>query len=109
MQQFQNWRKGVVTHSRYNGYPVLALKLFPRLKEEDAKGVEAFMCLAIGGVLTYVDPALGWYVMGGFFSILLSEGFNVELRKRRLQAMQDAVLEQQSLAREYEEFRNGRF
>lgn len=107
MQQFQNFRRGVVCHSRYNGYPILALKLFPRLKEGDAKGVEAFMCLAIGGLLTYVDPALGWYVMGGFFSILLSEGINAELRKQRLQAMQDAVLEQQALAREYEEFRNG--
>jgi hypothetical protein len=106
MKQFRNRRNGVILHSHYNGYPWLALKLFPRLKEADGRAVEGFMCLAIGGLLTYVDPALGWYVMGCFFSILLSEGFDNEARRRRLQAMRDAELEVRDLA---ENYRQGRF
>eukprot|EP00456_Euglypha_rotunda_P018008 TRINITY_DN162_c0_g1_i29.p1 TRINITY_DN162_c0_g1~~TRINITY_DN162_c0_g1_i29.p1 ORF type:complete len:192 (-),score=51.23 TRINITY_DN162_c0_g1_i29:427-1002(-) len=109
MQTFQNWRKGDIQHSRYNGYPAIALKLFPKLKEMDAKGIEAFMCLGIGWLLTHVDPALGWYVMGGFFSILLSEGISAEIRKQRLQAMRDAEIENRQLASEYEQFRNKGF
>lgn len=109
MKQFQNRRNGVMLHSHYNGYPWLALRLFPKLKERDGRAVEAFMCLAIGWLLTHVDPAVGWYVMGCFFSILLSEGFDAECRRRRLQAMHDAVLEEQALARDYEQFRNKGF
>ena len=60
-------------------------------------------------LLTYVDPALGWYVMGGFFSILLSEGISAEIRKQRLQAMRDAEIENRQLAQEYEQFRNQNF
>jgi hypothetical protein len=109
MQTFPNWRKGDIQHSRYNGTPVIAMKLFPKLKEMDAKGVEGFLCLAIGWLLTHVDPALGWYVMGGFFSILLSEGISAEIRRQRLQAMRDAEIENTDLARDYEQFRNKRF
>lgn len=106
MQQFQLYRKGVIIHSRYNGYPWLALKLFPRVKDEgNAKGVEAFMCLAIGGLLSYIDQPLGWFIMAGFFSIMVSEGVNAELLKRRLQAMKDAEIEQQDLAEHYRNFR----
>lgn len=107
MKQFQNWRNGVIVHSRYNGFPWLAFKLFPRLKNEgNAKGTEAFMCLAVGWLLTYIDQPLGWLIMGGFLSIMFSEAIMVEFNRKRLQAMRDAEIEQQYLA---EQYREGRF
>jgi hypothetical protein len=108
MKQFDNWRKGIVVHSRYNGFPIVAWKLFPRIKTEgNAKAAEAFLCLGLGWLLmTFVDQPLGWYVMAGFLSILFSEAFIVEAQRRRLQAMRDAEIEQQCLADAY---REGRF
>lgn len=108
MKQFSNWRKGIIVHSRYVGYPWLAFKLFPRIKTEaNAKGAEAFLCLAVGGLLAaYVDQPLGWWVMFGLVSILATESMIVEVQRRRLQAMRDAEIEQQALADAY---REGRF
>lgn len=105
--QFSNWRRGVILHSRYNGYPWLAWKLFPRIKSEgNAKAAEAFLCLAIGGLLTNVSPPLGVFVMSGFLSIMLCEGIKVEFTRKRLQAMRDAEIEQRNLA---EQYKSGRF
>ncbi len=107
IKQFQNWRNGVTVHSRYGGYPWLAFKLFPRLKSEaNAHGVEAFLCLAAGGLLTYVSPPLGWFVMASFASIMFSQAVRVEFDRKRLQAMKDAEIEQRYLA---ERYKSGRF
>ncbi len=107
VKQFRNRMNGFVQHSRYNGYPALAYKLFPRIQSEgNAKGAEAFLCLGVGWLLTYVSQPLGWFVMAGWVSIMFSEGLGVELRRKKLQAMRDAEIEQQALA---EEYRNGRF
>ena len=107
MRQYRNWRNGVVLHSRYEGYPWLAFKLFPRIRTEgNAKAAEAFMLFGIGGVLTYFDKPLGWFVMAGFLSIMFVEAISVEITRKRLSDMKDAQLEQQYLARR---FRSGRF
>lgn len=106
IRQFRNWRRGVITHSRYNGYPFISKRLFPRMSELNAKGVDAFLCLAIGGVLAQFCQPLGFFVMTGFLSILFSEAVMVEATKRRMQAMRDAELEQRYLA---ENYRSGRF
>lgn len=103
----QNCRNGVVVHSRYNGYPWLSFKLFPRLKDEtQARGADAWLCIIGGMTLTYLDPALGWFIGVGGFALLFVEAMIVELRKKRLEAMRDAEIEQRDLADHY---RNGRF
>jgi hypothetical protein len=108
MKTFANWRKGIIVHSRYVGYPWLAFKLFPRIRSEaNARGAEAFLCLAVGGLLAaYVDQPLGWWVMFGWVSIMATESMIVEVQRRRLQAMRDAEIEQNALADAY---REGRF
>lgn len=103
---FLNWRRGVIVHTRYNGYPWLARRFFPRLSEPNAKAVEAFACLGIGGLLAQFWPPLGWYVMAGFVSIMFTEAVIAETAKRRLQAMRDAEIEQRYLA---ERYKSGRF
>ncbi len=107
LKQFQNWRHGVVLHSQYQGYPALAFKLFPKLKSEaNAKGVEAFICLAFGGLLTAVTPPLGCFVMLGFPAILFSEAVQVDVTRKRLQARRDAEIEQAYFEDRY---KSGRF
>jgi hypothetical protein len=76
------------------------------MSELNAKGVDAFLCLAIGGVIAQFDKPFGLFIMGGFASILFTEAVIVESTKRRLQAMQDAELEQRYLA---EKYKSGRF
>jgi len=103
---FLNWRRGVIVHTRYNGYPWIVRRFFPRLSEPNAKAVEAFACLGIGGLLAQFWPPLGWYVMAGFVSIMVTEAVIAETAKRRLQAMRDAEIEQRYLA---ERYKSGRF
>lgn len=107
IRQFINWRRGrVFIHSRYNGYPYVSKWLFPRMTELNARGVDAFLCLAIGGLLFQFCKPLGVFVMMGFLSIMFSEAVMVEGTKRRLQAMRDAELEQRYLA---EQYKSGQF
>lgn len=106
VRQWTNDRRGVTVHSRYTGYPWLSKRLFPRMSELNARGVDAFLCFAVGGVIAQFDKPFGWFVMAGFLSIMFSEAVMVETTKRRLQAMRDAEIEQRSLA---EQYKSGRF
>lgn len=107
LKGIENRNKGIAIHSRYNGYPWLSFKLFPRTKDEtSARGIDGFLCMGMGALLSYVDPPLGWFIGVGGFSLLFVEALIVELRKKRLQAMQDAEIEQRDLA---EHYRRGRF
>lgn len=107
IRTYQNTLKGHVEHSQYGGWPWLAFKLFPRMKSEaNAKGAEAFLLLAVGGVLTFVSKPLGYFVMTGFPAILFLEAVGVEFTRSRLQAMRDAEIAQRDLA---ERYRQGRF
>lgn len=106
VRQFVNWRRGVIVHSHFNGTPWLSKRLFPRLSELNAKGADAFLCLAIGGLIAQFDKPFGFFVMAGFVSILFSEAVMVETTKRRLQAMRDAEIEMRHLS---ERYKSGRF
>ena len=103
IRTFRNWWRGNHQHSYYDGYPWLALKLFPRVKKEgDAKGMEAFLCLAIGCLLLNCGvTSLGMFIAAGFISIMFVAGTKAELVKRRLRAMRDAQFEQEYLAEEF--------
>lgn len=106
VKTFINWRRGMMIHSRYNGYPWIIRRCFPRLSELNAKAVEAFACFGIGGLIAQFIPPLGWYLMLGLPSILISEAIIVETTKRRLQAMRDAAIEQEYLN---EMYKRGKF
>jgi len=106
--QMQDRKKGLIVHSRYQGYPWLGFKLFPRIKDEgNAKGAEAFLVMSVGALLGYcLDPVLGVFLALGGIGSLFIEAFAVEVMKKRLQDMRDAEIEQMDLA---ERFRDGRF
>ena|GEM_PF-3423908 len=106
IKQFINWRRGLLVHSHYIGDPWIARRLFPRMSEANAKGAEAFLCLAIGGVIGQFIPPLGAFIGLGFVSIMFVEAVMIETTRRRLQAMRDAELEQRYLA---EMYRRGKF
>ncbi len=106
VKTFINWRRGLIVHSRYNGYPWIARRFFPRLSEPNAKAVEAFAFFGIGGVIAQFIPPLGWYFMLGLPSILASEAIIVATTKRRLQAMRDGEIEQKFIN---ELYRRGKF
>lgn len=104
--QYRNWRKGEVIHSQYAGDPWLSSKLFPFLSDGNARAMDGFLCLILGGVIVQFDKPVGWFFIAGFFSIMLVEGVAVQATRRKLQAMRDAEIEQRYLARRYKE---GRF
>ena len=106
MKTFANERKGIITHSRYQGDSVVAKRLFPRMSDLNLCGIDAFLCLVSGAALTVIDKPLGLFVMAGFISILLCENINRELYRKRMQAMRDAEIEQRFLA---ETYKSGRF
>lgn len=106
MKTFTNRRKGIMPHSRYDGFPAVSKRLCPRMSELNLRGVDAFLCLVIGGGLTFVDKPLGLFIMGGWLSILLSENITRELHRKRMEAMRDAEIEQRYLA---ETYKSGRF
>lgn len=106
MKTFSNRQKGIIPHSRYNGDSVVAKRLFPRMSDLNLCGADAFLCLAIGGGLTFIDKPLGLFVMAGFISILFTEQMTRELYRKRMQAMRDAEIEQRFLA---ETYKSGRF
>jgi hypothetical protein len=107
LKGIQNRKRGLIVHSRYNGYPWLSWKLFPWMKDETtARGADGLICMAVGVALAQVDPAVGWFIGVGGFSLLFVEALLVELRKKRLEAMRDAEIEQRSLVQHY---RDGKF
>lgn len=106
IKQTINWQRGAVIHSLYGGYPWLSKRLFPRMSELNARGVDAFICFAVGGLLTQFDKPLGWFVIAGGVSILFTEAMMVEATRRRLQQMRDAEIEQRTLA---ELYKRGKF
>jgi hypothetical protein len=95
-------KQGAVWHSRYEGYPWLALSLLRNGKEWQAKLlIEPVLCLLAGVVLYQFYPALGSFVMAGFVSMAMLEAINRELDRRRLAAMRDAEIEQRWLGARY--------
>jgi len=97
VNQFINWQRGIRVHSRYSGFPFVSKRLFPWVSDLNARGVDGFICLAVGGLLFQFDKPLGLFVAFGVFSILFVEGMSVETTKRKLQAMHDAEIEMQYL------------
>jgi len=99
---FRLVRQGVVWHSRYEGYPWLALCIPFVRKESRAKSlVEPVLCLLAGAALYQVYQGLGVFVMAGFFSMVVVDGINRELDRKRLAAMRNAEIEQKWLVARY--------
>lgn len=101
-----NSRKGIITHSRYSGFPALTMKLFPFIKKESTARAwgEPVLLVLVGLLLFQLSEPLGVWVMLGSVSLVMVHGIGEQIDRRKVQAMHDAQIEQEYLA---EQFRNG--
>ena len=97
------FRRGWRSHSRYGGYPWLAMN-FPWVKTEmQALRIEPIFCLAAGALLWTVSPAMGRFVMAGVVSLSIKHGIERQIVEKRLRRMHDAMIEQEYLEERFEE------
>lgn len=103
-KQIQNRKKGITPPHRYwDGFPWLAQKLFPRIRDiSNLKSAEGFLVMSIGALLTYADPALGGLVATSGIASISLECFAVQIRKTRVGRMREANMEMQQLIDDYE-------
>ncbi|HEX4132934.1 MAG TPA: hypothetical protein VHZ24_23075 [Pirellulales bacterium] len=94
-------RNGWVAHSRYDGYPWLALQLPLVHDERTAKTIEPFLCL-LGGMLLYpISEAVGQFVLLGIGSLSIKLSIERQTERVKLQRLRDAEIEQRSLIERY--------
>ncbi len=101
VQRIITVRSKVITHSRYAGYPWLAMKV-PFLKQETTavQFTEPMICFTLGALLLGWSQFLGLFLMAGFLSLLICGAIENELFELRLMRMQDARLEGEAYGRE---------
>lgn len=88
-------------HSKYTGYPVVAIRIPGFGSEKKAKAAECLLCLVVGVLLMPLDPAVGAFVAAGCFSLAIVEGIGREVNRMRVQRMRDAQIEHQMLAERF--------
>ncbi|HEY2787364.1 MAG TPA: hypothetical protein VGJ05_20580 [Fimbriiglobus sp.] len=88
-------------HSRYTGYPVVAIRIPGFRTEMKAKAAECLLCLLAGIALMPLDEAVGAFVAAGCFSLAIVEGIGREVNRMRVQRMRDAQIENQMLAERF--------
>ncbi len=93
--------KGVKQHSRYQGYPWLAMRLPSINSEAEARKVEPFICLLLGLLLVTICEPLGYFVAAGFVSLTVSMGIDWIVEKQRLMTMNDGELEMRYYAEKF--------
>jgi len=100
-------RRGRIEHSRYDGWPSVAM-LLPFVKTEFAAKnvIEPAICLFGGALLCPVSEALGGFVLLGFFSLALKRGLENQVNRMRVQRLRDAEIEQRQLAEWFRGQRN---
>lgn len=97
------WRrwKGVVQHSRYNGYPSI-LAGNTRIDEVFFKiWIEPPLVMGGGTVLMSIDPALGSYFVAAGFALFIKGRMMNLLSSSQLLDMQDTMFDQQSRAERF--------
>lgn len=105
----ERWR-GRDGHSRYGGWPWLALRVWPWARGEQAAktSVEPPLCLVGGLALTSLSPPLGVFVALGCFSLMVKTGIERWAFDARARAMRDAAIENGLLADAFNGGRDGR-
>ena len=95
-QRIQSYRlrwMGILQHSRYQGYPWLAMHM-PFIKSEhQARRFEPLLCLLLGVLVATIWDRLGLFIMAGFGSFGTCLVIETAILHQRMQAMVDADLE----------------
>jgi hypothetical protein len=79
-------------HSRFLGFPAVAIRIPGFRSEKRAKAAECLLCMAVGVGLSALDPALGMFVFGGAFSLAIIEAATREMWRRETQSIRDAQI-----------------
>ena len=94
VRSFRNKRRGMRIHSRYAGYPWLAMRVpFVRSETVAVRFVEPLLCLTAGWVLMHLSRPLGGFVMLGCVSFFIRNNIDAEIQRVRLRQMDDARIE----------------
>lgn len=105
IHRIQSLTRKLRVHTRYPGYPWLAMRLPFMNTEEKAREAEPIICLVGGAMLAGLSPSVGLFVMGGFVSLAALMALDKLIIRRRLQSMNDAAIEMEFYS---ERFRGGR-
>ena len=98
-------RRGRGEHSRYDGWPWLAMRL-PFVRDEvKAKGVEPFVCFAIGVFICPLSEPMGKFVMLGAVGLLLVRVMELRANEVRARRMRDAMIEMRQLSEDLRRMR----
>lgn len=96
-RRFQGFRlrqKGVMIHSRYAGEAWLAMQVPFVRSERTATGIiEPTICLLAGAMLCPLSVNLGALLMVGWLVLLVRDGIEREIDRKRLERMRDAEIE----------------
>lgn len=88
------WARGERWHSRYNGYPWMALWVPGVKREHMAKMlIEPMGCIIFGSLVMAVSEPLGYLFLSGFVSLVVVHGIDWIVEREKLQAMHDAEIE----------------
>lgn len=93
-------KSGLLIHSQFDGYPTLALRLCPFIRDESMArlAVEPMICFAAGYLLLSWSDALGKLVMSAALSLMFLENFDRHVTNKREQQILDARLEAEHLS-----------
>jgi hypothetical protein len=101
----RNARRGLIVHSRYAGYPWLAMKMPLVRKESTAIRIaEPLVCLGLGGLIYLGSPLFGQLIMICAMALFLKGLVEKWANYARIQRVRDAEIEQRWYA---EQFRKG--
>jgi hypothetical protein len=92
---FRNRYRGLVVHSRYGGYPWLAMRM-PLVRRESTALliVEPLLVFGLGGVLYTCSADFGHFMMACAVALFLKCLVEKAIHYKRLQRMRDAEIEQ---------------
>lgn len=100
-------RRGVFVHTSFNGRSRLAA-IFRRMPEVRIKGeIEPWLAVIAGMLALGFSQPLGSYLMVAGFSLGLVAGTIESVERARALSMNDARIEQQSLAERFREMQRG--
>jgi hypothetical protein len=94
------WRGADKMHSKYTGKPFL-WRLMPGWKEENVKHLEAFIVIAVGYGVHYLNAPLGYYLMTAAVVLLLRGYGRVSEQRSRALELNDKVIEQKLVAERF--------
>lgn len=94
IETFRKAWRGEIWHSLYPGYPYIALKCRNVTDERKAVQVaEPSICVLVGLAFLPISELLGLYIMLAGVSLVLRNGVNDLLDRKRIQQMYDARCE----------------